>query len=177
MPAGGNKANLVWIDQRHVLETARDGDFTAALHSRSQHLFGAITPVSPSAIFPLAMLSVATAGKEGVVLVGEAAHAFPPIGAQGLNLGLRDVADLDAALQETDRSAPDWNARVSTGYARRRADDLMRTGGGVEALFRSLLHDFLPVQAARAGGLWALKLVPGLRRSAMQAGMGERSTK
>nr|WP_321308472.1 FAD-dependent monooxygenase [uncultured Sphaerochaeta sp.] len=177
VPAGGNKANLVWIDQRHVLETARDGDFTAALHSRSQHLFGAITPVSPSAIFPLAMLSVATAGKEGVVLVGEAAHAFPPIGAQGLNLGLRDVADLDAALQETDRSAPDWNARVSTGYARRRADDLMRTGGGVEALFRSLLHDFLPVQAARAGGLWALKLVPGLRRSAMQAGMGERSTK
>ena len=69
---------------------------------------------------------------------------------------------------------PDWADRVSRDYAARRADDLMRTGGGVEALFRSLLADFLPAQAVRAGGLWALKLVPGLRRMAMQAGMGRR---
>ncbi len=176
VPAGGNKANLVWIDRPAVLETARDGDFTGALNGRSQHLFGAIAPISPSAIFPLSMLSVSSAGKAGIVLVGEAAHAFPPIGAQGLNLGLRDVADLVASLGATDRSAPDWADGVSSAYARRRADDLMRTGGGVEALFRSLLYDFLPVQAARAGGLWALKLIPGLRRSAMQAGMGERGT-
>ena len=108
------------------------------------------------------------------MLVGEAAHAFPPIGAQGLNLGLRDVADLVDALGTSDAAAPDWAERISAAYATRRADDLLRTGGGVEALFRSLLADFLPAQAARAGGLWALKLVPGLRREAIAAGMGER---
>ena len=72
----------------------------------------------------------------------------------------------------TDRAAPDWAGRVSRAYAEQRAADLMRTGAVVEALFRSLLTDFLPAQAARAGGLWALKLVPGLERAALQARHG-----
>lgn len=173
VPAGGNKANLVWIDTKETLNTARDNDFVAVLNDRSRRLFGTIAVAGPSAIFPLSMLSVATAGDKGVALIGEAAHAFPPIGAQGLNLGLRDVADLVAALKSTDRAAADWSGRVSRAYGVRRAADLMRTGGGVEALFRSLIIDFLPMQAARAGGLWALKLVPGLRRAAMQAGIGQ----
>ena len=29
-----------------------------------------------------------------IALVGEAAHVVPPIGAQGLNMGLRDAADI-----------------------------------------------------------------------------------
>jgi 2-octaprenyl-6-methoxyphenol hydroxylase len=107
----------------------------------------------------------------GVVLVGEAAHAVPPIGAQGLNLGLRDVADLSAALATLDRTGS-WAARLSENYARRRAADLSRTGGMVDALFRSLLSDLLPAQALRAGGLWALKLLPPLRRQAFRIGMG-----
>ncbi len=109
----------------------------------------------------------------GIVLVGEAAHAFPPIGAQGLNLGLRDVADLAAALAASDRR-PGWAERVSAEYARRRSGDLSRTGGVVDTLFRSLLADFLPTQALRAGGLWALKLAPPLRKQAFAVGMGAR---
>ncbi|MBU1173973.1 MAG: FAD-dependent monooxygenase [Alphaproteobacteria bacterium] len=174
VPAGGNRANLVWIDRRDVLETATAGNLATALAERSRNLFGALAVSGPAAIFPLSMLSVATAGRDGIALVGEAAHAFPPIGAQGLNLGLRDVADLVDALDGADLSAPGSADTVSRDYATRRAADLMRTGGGVEALFRSLVADFLPVQAARAGGLWALKLVPGLRRAAMHAGMGTR---
>ncbi len=173
VPAGGNKANLVWIDRREVLDAARAVDLANVLRDKSQYLFGALSVTSPSAVFPLSMLSVARAGANGVVLVGEAAHAFPPIGAQGLNLGLRDVADLVAALQRVDRNETDWPRLVSEDYADRRAADLSRTGGGVEALFRSLLYDFLPVQAVRAGGLWALKLLPGLRKMAMSAGMGQ----
>ena len=33
-----------------------------------------------------------------LALVGEAGHVFPPIGAQGLNLGLRDCAHLAEAV-------------------------------------------------------------------------------
>jgi 2-octaprenyl-6-methoxyphenol hydroxylase len=125
-------------------------------------------------VFPLATLAVASAGARGAVLVGEAAHAFPPIGAQGLNLGLRDVADLSAALAGADRSRPGWANALSADYARRRAADLARTGAMVDALFRSLLAGMLPAQALRAGGLWALKLVPGLRQQAFALGMGGR---
>jgi 2-octaprenyl-6-methoxyphenol hydroxylase len=109
-----------------------------------------------------------------VLLVGEAAHAFPPIGAQGLNLGLRDVADLAAALAETPRSDDDWPASLAKCYMRHRSSDLLRTGATVDALFRSLITDFLPAQASRALGLWAMRLLPPLRHRAMAVGMGRR---
>ncbi|MEO7222350.1 MAG: FAD-dependent monooxygenase [Devosia sp.] len=177
VPAGGNRANLVWIDDRDTLKAAQEGgrDKLAALfRDKSQHLFGSIELLTPAHMFLLSTLSVDIAGKDGVVLVGESAHAFPPIGAQGLNLGLRDVADLAASLAATDLKTPGFAHPLSEDYARRRAGDLARTGTVVDALFRSLLADFLPTQAVRAGGLWALKLLPPLRKAAFEIGMGVR---
>ena len=177
VPAGGKRANLVWIDDEKILrDTQAQGEeaLLAAIHERAQRLFGAMSLASPSFVFPLSTLTVDFAGKSGVALVGESAHAFPPIGAQGLNLGLRDVADLVAAVRASDRSEPRWGHAVSTDYAARRAGDLARTGSMVDALFRSLLGEMLPSQALRAGGLWALKLMPPLRRQAFSLGMGQR---
>ncbi len=176
VPAGDDRANLVWIDDREVLKAAQASgaeQLKATFRQKSQRLFGSIELLTPTHIFPLSSITVDKAGMSGIVLVGEAAHAFPPIGAQGLNLSLRDVADLAAALAATDR-APGWATRVSDDYAKRRSGDLNRTGSMVDALFRSLLAEFLPSQALRAGGLWALKLVPPLRRQAFGLGMGVR---
>jgi 2-octaprenyl-6-methoxyphenol hydroxylase len=177
VPAGGKRANLVWIDDHAVLTAAKDSgpeQLNATLLEKSQRLFGAIKLASPAFVFPLSTLNVDSAGADGVVLVGEAAHAFPPIGAQGLNLGLRDVADLAAALATSDRAAPDWAINLSQDYAARRTSDLARTGGMVDTLFRSLLAEMIPAQALRAGGLWALKLAPVLRKQAFAVGMGRR---
>jgi 2-octaprenyl-6-methoxyphenol hydroxylase len=177
VPAGGNRANLVWIDDREVLQQAQAGGaekLAALFAEKSRRLFGRVEMLTPTHVFLLSTLSVDVGGKDGVVLVGEAAHAFPPIGAQGLNLGLRDVADLAASLTAVDRSSSGFGLRVSADYAQRRAADLARTGAMVDTLFRSLLSDFLPAQAARATGLWALKLMPSLRKSAFNVGMGVR---
>ena len=177
VPAGGSKANLVWIDEEPLLRQTQAGGpeaLLAAIHQRSQRLFGTVTLASPSFVFPLSTLTVDPAGRDGVALVGEAAHAFPPIGAQGLNLGLRDVADLLAATNAVDRRAPDWGIAASADYAARRSGDLARTGSMVDMLFRSLLADMLPSQALRAGSFWALRLLPPLRRQAFAIGMGER---
>lgn len=177
VPAGGNKANLVWIDDREALKSAQaegsDG-LRRIFIEKSQHLFGAIKLLTPAHMFLLSTLSVDAAGHDGVVLAGEAAHAFPPIGAQGLNLGLRDVADLSAALADIDLTSPGWAVAASEDYSRRRAADLGRTGAMVDTLFRSLLSELLPAQAIRSGGLWALKLSPQLRTQAFSVGMGVR---
>lgn len=178
VPAGDKRANLVWIDEEPILRAAQAGGPDAllvAFHAKSQRLFGRLSLTSPSVVFPLSVLSVDKAGRDGVALVGEAAHAFPPIGAQGLNLGLRDVEDFIAAVAAADRSKPDWGLAASDAYARLRAPDLSRTGGVVDTLFRSLLADWLPGQALRSGGLWALKLLPPLRKQAFAVGMGERA--
>jgi len=177
VPAGGNRANLVWIDDRAVLDAARaagDDALLATFREKSMRLFADIRLATPTHVFPLSTLTVDEAGRNGIVLVGEAAHAFPPIGAQGLNLGLRDVADLAASLVACDFTPGLWGRRLSEDYSRRRAPDLARTTGIVDALFRSLLADMLPAQALRAGGLWALKSLPVLRHEAFSMGMGNR---
>jgi 2-octaprenyl-6-methoxyphenol hydroxylase len=180
VPAGENRANLVWIDQVGVLAEARllDADRLATLfEEKTQHLFGSIRILTPAFVFPLSTLTAETAGRDGVVLVGEAAHAFPPIGAQGLNLGLRDVEMLTRTIASVSRSASDWPDRISERYAIRREGDIRRTGLMVNTLFRSLIAEMLPAQALRAGGLWALKTLPGLRRSAFAAGMGSKAAR
>ncbi len=177
VPAGGNRANLVWIEQRDTLKAAQETGsegLAALFRDKTQRLFGRIDLLTPAHMFLLSTLTVDIAGTNGVVLVGEAAHAFPPIGAQGLNLGLRDVADLAASLAAVDLTQPGFARVVSDDYASRRAGDLARTGTVVDALFRSLLAEFLPTQAVRAGGLWALKLLPPLRKAAFDVGMGVR---
>lgn len=175
VPAGGDKANLVWIDDREVLRAAQ-AEGKEGLRQRflekSQRLFGDIALLTPAHMFLLSSLNVPDAGHDGLVLVGEAAHAFPPIGAQGLNLGLRDVADLEQALTGIARDSAGWAERASLAYAQSRAGDLVRTGGMVDTLFRSLLAELLPAQALRAGGLWALKASPALRKQAFRLGMG-----
>jgi 2-octaprenyl-6-methoxyphenol hydroxylase len=177
VPAGGTKANLVWIDDREALRAlqaqGRDA-VLAAIEAKSQHLFGRISLLTPTHMFLLSSLVVPDAGHDGAVLVGEAAHAFPPIGAQGLNLGLRDVEDLGRAIAEVPRDSASWAAEVSRIYADLRRGDLLRTSGMVDTLFRSLLSDFVPAQALRAGGLWTLKLLPFLRKGAFGLGMGAR---
>ena len=47
-----------------------------------------------------------------MALIGESAHLFPPIGAQGLNLTLRDIANLVDCLEGVNLDEPDEIARA-----------------------------------------------------------------
>ena len=103
------------------------------------------------------------------VLLGEAAHLFPPIGAQGLNLGYRDVSALGKILA---RRRPDpGKADVTSAYDRARRSDVFLRTTAVDALNRSLLNGFLPVQGVRGLGLFMLDRVPVLRRALMKQGV------
>ena len=87
-----------------------------------------------------------------IALVGEAAHVLPPIGAQGLNMGLRDAADIadvvrEAILAGEDPGAPQVLDRYNSA---RRADVASRTFV-IDIANRSLLSDFLPMQIAARG--------------------------
>ena len=110
--------------------------------------------------------------KHRIALVGEAAHVLPPIGAQGLNMGLRDAADIadivGAALAVgEDPGAPQVLKRYG---AARRADVSSRTFA-IDVANRSLLSDFLPMQSLRAAGLHLIGALGPLRRLAMREGL------
>ena len=123
-------------------------------------------------IFPLTIETADAFARDCIALVGEAAHVVPPIGAQGLNLGLRDgatIAELvaEALRQNVDIGAPDVLARYDT---QRRADVTSRSIA-VDLLNRSLLTDFLPAQGARGLSLYLVDRIGPLRRAVMREGV------
>ena len=120
-------------------------------------------------VYPLSSVLPSRFAARRIALVGEAAHVFPPITAQGLNLGLRDVMDL-AGIVRTHPDDPGSTGALFLYDARRRPDILARSST-VNLVNSSLLSDFIPAQLARSAGLSLLRVAAPLRGFFMREGM------
>jgi 2-octaprenyl-6-methoxyphenol hydroxylase len=90
-------SSLIWVGTpAEIAQLARldDAGFLAALSARLGGILGTLSSVGARATFPVAGLSADRLAAKRTVLIGEAAHILPPIGAQALNLGFRDAASL-----------------------------------------------------------------------------------
>ena len=97
VPLAGKRSSLVWVTTPahavELLELDRD-QLATRVEERMQSMLGAVTiDVDPQS-WPLSGLVPTSFARNRVFLAGESAHVFPPIGAQGLNLGVRDVETL-----------------------------------------------------------------------------------
>jgi 2-octaprenyl-6-methoxyphenol hydroxylase len=175
VPLPGRRSSLVC-----VLEPARaaalfamdDTDLAVEIEHRAHSLLGKIDVEPGRGLFPLMVETARAFAHDRIALVGEAAHVVPPIGAQGLNLGLRDAATLaeivaDARRQGADVGSPAVLARYEQ---QRRADVTARTIA-VDLLNRSLLTDFVPVHGARGLSLFLADRIGPLRRALMREGV------
>ena len=134
-----------------------------------QSLLGAVEVEDGVQAWPLSGMMAKQFGKGRVALVGEAGHVFPPIGAQGLNLSLRDIIALQDILAPV--SGGDIAVDAGDRFDRRRRVDVASRTASVDLLNRSLLSDFLPVQMMRAAGLHMLSALPPLRGLVMREGV------
>jgi len=174
VPLPGQRSSLVWVAEPASASriAALDGAaLNAEIEQRSHSILGKITVEPGRGHFPLAIETARRFAQDRIALVGEAAHLIPPIGAQGLNLGLRDAASIaetvvSARRDGGDVGAPDVLARYD---ALRRADVQSRTVA-IDILNRSLLSDFVPVQSARGLGLYLIDRIAPLRRAVLREG-------
>ncbi|WP_180901698.1 UbiH/UbiF family hydroxylase [Martelella soudanensis] len=167
-----NHSSLVWVmtsGEAEAMVAKTPEEIAAAIEERMQSLLGAVKIDGPVQKWPLSSLVANRFGKGRMALVGEAAHAFPPIGAQGLNLSLRDIMRLARMLDGIDGS--DISSRTGERYDFLRKSDVWSRTASVDLLNRSLLADFLPAQLARSAGLYVLSAVPPLRQLAMREGV------
>lgn len=175
VPMPGSASSLVWVEtpaEAQRLAGLDDAAFREVLERRLQGLLGSIGQIRPRAVFPLSGLAADTFGRNRIALLGEAAHVIPPIGAQGLNLGLRDgavLADCIADALSAGRD-PGLPATLDAYTALRRPDVTSRVTA-IDVLNRSLISDLVPVHLARGLGLVALKTVGPLRRRAIREGL------
>ncbi len=172
VPLPGQRSSFVWVvtpAQADLLMALHAGAFGAKLEERMGSMLGKVALDTDRQAWPLTAMTPARFAQNRIALVGEAAHVFPPIGAQGLNLGLRDVRDI-AAVAARFRADPGAPAALDE-YDRLRRPDVLQRTGMVHALNTSLLTGFLPVQAMRAAGLQALASIAPLRRLFMREGL------
>jgi 2-octaprenyl-6-methoxyphenol hydroxylase len=172
VPLPGDSSSLIWVErpaEAQRLAAISDAEFAEAIARRLGGLLGDITETGLRNAFPLSGLVARRLTGERLALVGEAAHVLPPIGAQGLNLGFRDVADLVrcAAHSSKDPGAAD----ILAAYETARRGDVLTRMAAADLLNRTLISGFLPLQLARGAGLMALSISAPLRRAAMRRGM------
>jgi 2-octaprenyl-6-methoxyphenol hydroxylase len=175
VPLPGDRCSVVWVASSKEAERRRaltDDELSEAVERQSHSILGRMAVEGGRHVFPLVIERPRQFAQKRVALVGEAAHVIPPIGAQGLNMGLRDAADIAAVVRDAiasgdDPGAPNALRRYDMA---RRADVLSRTFA-IDLANRSLLSNLLPVQSLRAAGLHLIGSVGPLRRLAMREGL------
>jgi 2-octaprenyl-6-methoxyphenol hydroxylase len=171
VPLPGSRSSLVWVtdpDEAAAIRRLTENDLNREIERRSCSILGKVTIEPGSGAFPLSLESAERMAAARIALVGEAGHLMPPIGAQGLNLGLRDAATI-AELAGT--AADPGDDEVLETYNKRRLLDAARRQVAVDLLNKSLLTAFLPVQALRSIGMMALGRIGPLRRALMREGI------
>jgi 2-octaprenyl-6-methoxyphenol hydroxylase len=155
-----------------LLCTLPDTELAAELERRSHFILGKIGIESRPSSFPLVIQTAERFANNRIALIGEAAHALPPIGAQGLNLGLRDAATIAEISVAAVRTGEDpGGSEVLERYNTARRIDVSSRAFGVDLLNRSLLSEFLPLHGARGFGLYLLERIAPLRRAVMREGV------
>ena len=175
VPLPGLASGLVWVERpaiaRRLADLDEDG-FRVALETRLQGLLGHVGKIGPRRLFPLTGLTAEAFAASRVALVGEAGHVIPPIGAQGLNLGLRDAAALADCVAEAMAQAEDiGGAEVMRRYHDLRKSDVESRIMAVDALNRTLLSTLLPVSLLRGFGMHLIRAFGPLKRALIRQGL------
>ena len=175
VPLPGRRSSLVYVTDPASARAVTDMDDAALaleLERRAHSILGSLTIEPGRGAFPLVMETARRFAGDRVALVGEAAHVLPPIGAQGLNLGLRDAATIVEIVVDARRAGADVGAaHVLAHYDALRRPDVTSRALAVDFLNRTLLSDFLPLQGARQLSFFLLQRIGPLRRALIREGV------
>ena len=164
---------VVWMDDGPKSQTRFDANIPAfedEMSTRSCHHFGPLTLASKRSMWPIISQTASAMSAQRVALIAEAAHVVPPIGAQGLNMSLRDMA----ALLELATARPDGlgDVEMLMAYEKARMGDIKLRVRGIDLLNRASQASSPAMRDARAMGLNALYSMGPVRKTLMQMGLG-----
>lgn len=176
VPLPGDRASIVCVvapQEAEALMALDEAAFSREMERRAHSILGKMTLDCPRGAFPLGARTARSFAEGRIFLLGEAAHIIPPIGAQGLNLSIRDAATLAELVGDAHHAGGDLaTPALAENYSRRRLADVNSRSLAVDLVNRSLLTDLLPVQGVRGVGLWLLGRSAGLRKAVMREGVG-----
>lgn len=166
---------IVWMErgaEAERLAALPAPEFEAELLQRSSGILGPLKLVSGRALWPMISQIAQRFNGQRTALMAEAAHVVPPIGAQGLNMSLADLACL-LDLTQADPAGL-GSAAMLAAYHRRRWSEVAARIAGIDVLNRASMLGARPLRELRAGALATLHALAPVRRGLMRAGLGAR---
>ena len=181
LPHTGMRCGLVWSvapDEVTTLMELDDASFMLQAEHRFGTHLGAFLKIGRRSAYPLKLTRAKQDIRDRLVILGNAAHAIHPVGAQGFNLALRDVAVLAEILaddgQVGDTHHDPGDSRLLQQYSRWRQADQSSTIAWSDGITRLFAHPSMLVAGLRTAGFLAHALLPGLRRQMANKAMGYR---
>ncbi|WP_415904639.1 2-octaprenyl-6-methoxyphenyl hydroxylase [Neptuniibacter sp. QD48_55] len=173
---GQHRCGLVWTvpnDQVDEVMALEEAEFIARLHERFGHRAGNFVKVGERHTYPLKLVLAQEQVRQGLVVLGNAAHALHPIAGQGYNLALRGVVALaDHLIQARKAGGNLGDLNVLQDFYEQQRQDQQRTIGLSDQTMKLFSNNNILLAAGRNLGLQLLDICPPARTVFARGAMG-----
>ncbi len=176
LPLTGPYASLVWYhtpERVKTLQTLTDAELLAELAREFPACLGDIRRIVARGSFPLRRQHALCYAKEGVALIGDAAHMIHPLAGQGVNIGLLDAAALAEVIVAAATRRQDIGAvETLRRYERMRRADNFVMMSAMDLFYRLFGNANVPLKLLRNLGLGLAERVAPAKNFFMRQAMG-----
>lgn len=176
LPREGNRCGFIWMNPTDTAEEKLSLSDTVFMHKLQEAFgfrLGHFQSVSKRFAYPLALLMSERRVQQRVVLIGNAAQTLHPIAGQGLNLALRDIAELVERLYVNDPNIVDGDLDdMLRRYADTRQPDIENTIRFTDRLNFLFNADYPVLKQSRGLGLAMLGAIPMLEERIVKQNLG-----
>ena len=173
---GKNRGSLVWtlsVEQAAQYREMNEEKLLPLLQERFGYKLGKILEIGQTFVYPLSLSIAKEQVRPGLALLGNVAHTLHPVAGQGLNLALRDTRALvDVLINAKKRGLGLGEMNVLLEYVARQQADQATTTQFTHNITKLFSSNNEAKVWLRKFGLFALELLPTLRRSLAERAMG-----
>lgn len=175
VPMEGNQSAIVWVEKTdeaaRLLALPKDL-FVKTIQDNSHSIIGEVKLENNPESWPLKTLRATKLTAPRIAIAAEAAHVMSPIGAQGLNLSLRDIATLAECITDTARVGGDIGSQSTLrAYESRRKMDVLTRVEGIDTFNKAVSNNVALIRMLRRAGLTSLDALPPLKQFIMHQGL------
>ncbi|WP_428851759.1 UbiH/UbiF family hydroxylase [Imbroritus primus] len=179
LPLPDNHLSMVWsAGEAHATQLLAldDAQLAQAVEQAAagavRARFGALQCVTRPKGFPLTLQQAEVTVAHRMVLIGDAAHVVHPLAGQGVNLGLRDVAELGRVFAAKEAFRDHGDLRLLRRYARARSEDVLALTATTDGLQRLFAAPGPLAYGMRNAGMRLVSAVAPLKRLLVDRALG-----
>ncbi|MDO8844596.1 UbiH/UbiF/VisC/COQ6 family ubiquinone biosynthesis hydroxylase [Methylicorpusculum sp.] len=176
LPLNGPFASLVWynsVDEIQRLKSLPQAQLMIELKEAFPECLGDLKAIIGTASFPLKRQHAQDYVKQGVALVGDAAHMINPLAGQGVNIGLLDAAALGEVVLDAYRNGEFvGDIQVLKRYEKTRKLENLRMMTVMDAFYQIFSNKILPLKIIRNFGLGLAGRIKPAKNKVMRHAMG-----